>query len=204
MPDILIMASSQTRRVWLESTVRVDPDLRVVGVAPTLPFLRSLIEDAPSDAAIIDMASVAETNDNRDWLTELSELIALLILTPDPSPFIYSTLLHAQQGAMLRTDASADQLVQAVKALSSGVLVFDPVLMPQAESPGELREELTAREAEVLVLLAEGLANRDIAQRLGISEHTVKFHIRSILAKLGASSRTEAVTRGLRSGLIEL
>ena len=204
MPDILIMASSQNRRVWLDSTVRVDRDLRVVGIAPTLPFLRSLIEDTPADAAIVDFAPVAETNDNRDWLTELSELIALVILTADPSPFIYSTLLHAHQGAWLRTDAPADQLVHAIKAVSSGVLVFDPALIPQAETPDEFREDLTAREAEVLMLLAEGLPNRDIAQRLGISEHTVKFHIRSILAKLGASSRTEAVTRGLRSGLIEL
>src|SRR5690349_21211534 len=115
MPDILIMASSQTRRVWLDSIVRVDPDLRVVGAAPTLPFLRSLIEDRAADVAIIDTPG-AETTDSRDWLTELSELISLLILIPDPSPFIYSTLVRAQRGAMLRTDASADQLVHAVKA----------------------------------------------------------------------------------------
>jgi len=64
--------------------------------------------------------------------------------------------------------------------------------------------QLTGRESAALQLLAEGLVNRDIADRLNISEHTIKFHIGSILGKLQASSRTEAVTRGLRSGLIEL
>ena len=65
-------------------------------------------------------------------------------------------------------------------------------------------EQLTPREGEVLRLLADGLGNKDIAVKLGISEHTIKFHIHSLLGKLGAASRTEAVTRGLRSGLIEL
>jgi two-component system, NarL family, response regulator YdfI len=73
--------------------------------------------------------------------------------------------------------------------------------MGSAEPPPE---ELTPRETEVLRLLADGLPNREIAERLHISEHTIKFHIRSILGKLGASSRTEAVTLGFRSGLIEL
>jgi DNA-binding NarL/FixJ family response regulator len=68
----------------------------------------------------------------------------------------------------------------------------------------ELIEELTARESEVLQLLAQGLANKQIALALGISEHTVKFHISSIYAKLGVTNRTEAVTQGARLGLIVL
>jgi DNA-binding NarL/FixJ family response regulator len=76
--------------------------------------------------------------------------------------------------------------------------------MRQTKEDTELAEPLTPREREVLGLLGDGLGNREIAARLNISEHTIKFHIRSILGKLGASSRTEAVSRGLRSGLIEL
>ena len=68
----------------------------------------------------------------------------------------------------------------------------------------ELSEEITSRETDVLRMLAEGLVNKDIAARLGISEHTVKFHISSILDKLGASTRTEAVTLGIRRGLIPI
>ena len=82
-------------------------------------------------------------------------------------------------------------------------MVFDSALAPQP-SEDELLEQLTPREGEVLRLLADGLGNKDIAVKLGISEHTIKFHIHSLLGKLGAASRTEAVTRGLRSGLIEL
>jgi DNA-binding NarL/FixJ family response regulator len=67
-----------------------------------------------------------------------------------------------------------------------------------------MAEAFTAREREVFALLSDGLGNKEIAQRLNISEHTIKFHIRSILGKLGASSRTEAVSRGIRGGLIDL
>jgi DNA-binding NarL/FixJ family response regulator len=65
-------------------------------------------------------------------------------------------------------------------------------------------DDLTPREIEVLRMLAEGLGNREMASRLGISDHTVKFHISSILDKLGASTRTEAVTMGIRMGIILL
>ena len=68
----------------------------------------------------------------------------------------------------------------------------------------ELIEQLTPREHEVLVLVADGLRNRDVAERLGITEHTVKFHLAAIFGKLGASSRVEAVRRGLQLGLIQL
>ena len=70
--------------------------------------------------------------------------------------------------------------------------------------PEHLVEPLTPREHEVLVLAADGLRNREIARRLGISEHTVKFHLAAVFGKLGASSRTEAVRKGLRLGLIEI
>ena len=68
----------------------------------------------------------------------------------------------------------------------------------------ELIEQLTPREHEVLVLVADGLRNREVAERLGIPEHTVKFHLAAIFGKLGAASRVEAVRRGLRLGLIQL
>ena len=88
--------------------------------------------------------------------------------------------------------------------MAAGLTVFDGALSPPSSEDESTAESLTPREAEVLRLLADGLGNKDIALKLSISEHTIKFHIRSILGKLGAASRTEAVTRGLRSGLIEL
>src|SRR5205823_10681499 len=106
--------------------------------------------------------------------------------------------------AMLREDASSEKLLQAVSSVAAGLVVFDSVLALQRSDDDPTVELLTPRENEVLRLLANGSGNKEIAAQLNISEHTIKFHIRSILGKLGASSRTEAVTRGLRSGLIEL
>jgi DNA-binding NarL/FixJ family response regulator len=107
-------------------------------------------------------------------------------------------------GAMLNSTADAGQILAAIKSVALGLSVLDPALAPETPEDDTPIEELTHRESEVLRLLADGLGNRDIAARLSISEHTIKFHIHSILGKLGVASRTEAVTRGLRSGLIEL
>ena len=118
-------------------------------------------------------------------------------------------LLRASPGAYLRA---------AVRAVSQGLMALDPelspALLPSVERSGErpagpefngsTARELTPRETQVLQLLAEGLPNKVIASQLDISEHTVKFHINSIMGKLGAQSRTDAVMRATRSGLILL
>jgi DNA-binding NarL/FixJ family response regulator len=94
----------------------------------------------------------------------------------------------------------------AVTALMARLTVVDPVVagavFPARPRPPE--EDLTAREREVLSLVAEGLPNKAIALRLGISDHTVKFHINAILSKLGVQSRTEAVVRAVRLGVLVL
>lgn len=110
-------------------------------------------------------------------------------------------------GLLLR-DTDADQLLAALEAVAQGLAVLDPPLaaaLPRSEPPAEApAETLTPRELEVLQLLAEGLPNKTIARQLSISEHTVKFHINAIMSKLGAQSRTEAVVRATRLGLIIL
>jgi DNA-binding NarL/FixJ family response regulator len=112
-------------------------------------------------------------------------------------------------------NASTGQLQAAVSAVAQGLIVLSTIqaehTLDQQRSiefsdidpvlPGEA---LTMREREVLLLLSEGLPNKLIARRLQISEHTVKFHVSSIYAKLGATSRTDAVSRGVRRGLITL
>jgi DNA-binding NarL/FixJ family response regulator len=118
---------------------------------------------------------------------------------------------------LLPLDATLEELSAAVQALHEGLLVGTPQLMratfsarTQTKERQELglwdgpQEPLTLRESEVLQLLAQGLANKQIAVALGISEHTVKFHVSSIYSKLGASSRTEAVSIGARLGLVVL
>ncbi|MGZ3677783.1 MAG: response regulator transcription factor, partial [Ktedonobacterales bacterium] len=118
-------------------------------------------------------------------------------------------------GALLR-DAMPDEIIPAISAVASGLITLDRrlagdlfaasqrVAAPAAERPTTSDEPLTARELEVLQLMAQGLPNKTIAVRLHISEHTAKFHVSAIMMKLGAASRTEAVTRGARLGLLIL
>jgi DNA-binding NarL/FixJ family response regulator len=105
----------------------------------------------------------------------------------------------------LLRNADAEALAAAVNALANGLTVLDralaSVMLPAASAPAPA-EALTAREREVLGLVALGLPNKAIAARLVISEHTVKFHINAILSKLGVQSRTEAVVRAVRLGLV--
>jgi len=198
------MASSPARRDRLLRSVSGDPSIRVASVAATFPFLRSLMSEGSADVAVIDLESQVESTLVRDWLHELLDLVSIVLLSPEPEHELFNGILRARTGGMLQTDASPEQIVQAIKSVASGLMVFDSAVMPPRPDDSTLVEPLTPREGEVLRLLAEGLGNKEIATRLNISEHTIKFHIRSILGKLGASSRTEAVSRGLRTGLIEL
>ncbi len=198
------MASTPARRDWLRSSIASDRSLRIAGMAPTFPSLRSLMAETAADIAVIDWQSDGEPAAAREWLVELLDLVPIIVLASDYDAELFNRIVHANTGGMLRTDAAPDQIVHAIQSVAAGLMIFDSALMPPRPGDTALIEPLTPRENEVLRLLADGLANREIATRLNISEHTIKFHIRSILGKLGASSRTEAVTRGLRSGLIEL
>ena len=117
-------------------------------------------------------------------------------------------LAAGARGVLLR-DADGERLLTAVLTVVEGLVVVDPALVPPSFRTGSTLvgngfESLTPRETEVLQFLAQGLANKAIADRMRISEHTVKFHVNSILGKLGAQSRTDALVRAARLGLIAL
>ena len=198
------MAHAQARRGWLLRAVSEDPTIRVAGMAPTFPFLRSLMSETSADLALVDLQSQPDSAVSRDWLFELMAAVPVLLLDSDFDQAVFNRILQARIGGMLHADASPEQIIHAIRSVASGLMIFDSALMPRRSEDEPVAEPLTARETEVLRLLADGLGNKEIAAHLNISEHTIKFHIRSILGKLGASSRTEAVSRGLRSGLIEL
>jgi DNA-binding NarL/FixJ family response regulator len=114
--------------------------------------------------------------------------------------------LRAGARAVLSRGAPADTMAAALAAAARGLAVLDPAvaagfIRPPEDAPAE---GLTGREAEVLGLLAEGLSNKGIAARLGISEHTAKFHVNAILSKLGAESRAAAIVKAARRGLVAL
>jgi DNA-binding NarL/FixJ family response regulator len=121
--------------------------------------------------------------------------------------------LPARAWGILPQDADAPEIIAAIRALGEGLIVGSPLLLKpltsrqsvlEVSQPEPLAEPLTERERQVLQRIAQGLANKQIAAALGISEHTVKFHLSSIYTKLGATNRTEAVRLGTLQGIIVL
>jgi len=136
--------------------------------------------------------------------------IGVITLIDDPEPAWVRLALGSSINAILARDAGADDLQLAVQAAEAGLVLLHPTSVRGlssenlADAAEGLAEELTSRERQVLRLVSAGCGNKEIADRLAISEHTVKFHISSILGKLNAASRTEAVSLGIRRGLIPI
>jgi DNA-binding NarL/FixJ family response regulator len=128
---------------------------------------------------------------------------AVLLLSDDPLD-VRELRRSSRPWGILPRDATPDELGAAVHALSQGLIAGTSSLLFASESGPISQGPLTDRDSEVLGLLSKGLANKQIAAALGISEHTVKFHVSSIYQKLDVTNRTEAVREGLRGGWIAL
>jgi NarL family two-component system response regulator YdfI len=208
---VFIVAASPLARAGLENLLAAR-GLEIVGSAASVDGVSSQLLDTDPEAILIDTSgepteSVLESLAESDLASEA----ALVVLVDHPSGSS-AEALRAGVRAVLPTDVSPGQLVAALQAVASGLVVLHPrevdAALP-ASAPGsrplaELAEPLTRREREVLQMLASGVGNKEIAAQLAISEHTVKFHVTSILGKLGAASRTEAVALAIRLGLILL
>jgi two-component system, NarL family, response regulator YdfI len=173
-------------------TVLTDDDPSEPGV---------VVLDAP-DTVSIDALSARRYTDHPR---------AAVVLSDDPTWPAQLARAGLRGWACLARDVDADQLDLAVRSADAGMVLLDlPIAATSlsagatVSAPATLTDPLTARELQVLQLVAQGLPNKGIARRLGISENTAKFHVASLCGKLGASSRTEAVTLAARRGLILL
>lgn len=212
MIRVLIVAGSALIRSGLESLL-ADSGVDVVGKSADLESIAIQLDDLEPDVLLVeDSADEQEALLDELGTKEILREYPVVILTQKTSPGWTSEALHAGARAVLLNEVSAGQLRAALEAAAAGLVVVHPsevsVLLPSPaalSSPiRELPEPLTPREREVLQLVSAGLGNKEIAGRLSISDHTVKFHLASILGKLGASTRTEAVSIGIRHGLILL
>ena len=163
------------------------------------------MERERAEIVIVDAAS------RRDALAAIADGFtqSTVLLVDDPHADLTHAALAAGASAVLARQSDAAELVAALDAVATGLLVVDASARESfgartAAIAAAPVEPLTQREREVLAMLARGLSNRRIADRLGIRENTVKAHVAAVLAKLGASTRTEAVTAGIRLGLIFL
>jgi DNA-binding NarL/FixJ family response regulator len=201
--NITILSPNHALRVGLREMLSNQPGINVVGEATDLQDVNE------KKTEVLILASVSSVH-----LNEIqADTFGLLLLTDDQDQARQLLDSNMRAWGVISASASSDELIAAVRAVGEGLWVGAPSLMRglmrslrRGDDSGEesLVEALTAREREVLQWMAEGLANKQIAMKLGISEHTVKFHLSSLYAKLNVSSRTEAVKRGLGLGLISL
>ena len=143
-----------------------------------------------------------------EWLASLEETPYPVIALVTDGRWAGEGWTAGVKGALPR-DSNGPVLVADLRAVGKGLSVLAPdfrdtVMAPRTTPSTPLAKALTERENEVFGLMAEGMANKSISQRLGISEHTVKFHVNAVMDKLGAQSRTEAVTLAVRRGLVHL
>ncbi len=218
---VQIIASSAVVRAGLAALIAADERFEVLGSFATARAAQDEIgiAERPADLIIAEFGdSSSDEIVERGTATEGTETDApaVVALIPHWQPKLVGSLLRSGVSAVIPNTATGEEILAAVEAALAGLIVlprdaleiFEETATREANHETTalhlepLTETLTPRERQVLDMMAEGFGNKEIAWGLQISEHTIKFHVSSILAKLGASSRTEAVTQGLRRGLI--
>ena len=196
---VLVVAAYPALRAGLVSLLASDRQLEPIATEGV-----ELSDAGSAPSAIVVDYSAGEPEEILS-VAEAFPQSALVLIGADPATD--GPGLSGAPVAYLPSDVDAAALTAAVRAAASGLIVLDPTVAGATgvhthARTSEGAETLTAREREVLLLVAEGLPNKAIARELGISEHTAKFHVGSLLGKLGAASRTEAVTLATRRGIL--
>jgi len=201
---VLLASASAVRRAGLELILKQSSSFKLVGAVHSTLMIGQRAAELQPDVILADF--------DRESPVIAHNGLPVVALKDNPTAAWAAQALRSGVKSILPREAGSEEIVAAIHAAYTGLVLLDPAIAQQmVERVGSATtqiptsyENLTPRENEVLAMLAEGLANREIADRLGVSDHTIKFHISSILDKLGASTRTEAVTLGLRMGLIVL
>jgi NarL family two-component system response regulator YdfI len=215
---VFIVAASPLARSGLQQLL-ASPEIEVVGNAVDLDSAAGLLSepDAEPDVIVVDASGEPGTTTGAFPTGSSSDIgadvpIVVLESNDGASSSASELLRQGAARAVLPVTISPAELIAALRAVTSGLIVLHPstiAAIPHAavntsHATEEFTEPLTKREREVLQMLAAGLGNKEIAARLNISDHTAKFHVGSILGKLGAASRAEAVAMGIRRGLVLL
>jgi DNA-binding NarL/FixJ family response regulator len=216
MPVSVLIADDQALvRAGFRAILELQPDLKVVGEAVDGRDAVELARRRRPDVVLMDikMPDLDGLEATRRILADAQAATAVLILTTfDLDEYVYEALRAGASGFLLK-DAPPEQLIAAIHTLAAGEALIAPAITkrlierfartaPRSGPSTAALEELTARELEVLVLIARGLSNREIASTLVVSEATVKTHVKRVLAKLGVRDRVHAVVLAYESGLV--
>jgi two-component system, NarL family, response regulator YdfI len=219
MTRVLIIATSPVVRAGLSALLTTNSQIIVVGNTSNLDT--GEIEQLQPDVVLLDLSGNSQVSvwDKLLQLQQEEYSSSIILLTDELEDIPLGLALRSGVKGILKESCTESEIIAAVEAVTTGLIVLDPdaigytlalVETPGMEVNGQQKvllppiEALTPREIEVLEMLGSGMGNKPIAKSLNISEHTVKFHLSSIFHKLGVSTRTEAVTVGVRLGLILL
>jgi len=209
MVAIAIFSADPAMRRSLEQLLRENSSFSIVGVVDDPAAISLLIDQ---NHVTVVLADVPPLERLADWRLRHNQT-AFLVFVDRADEEDSLDALYAGARAILPRTAKPDEIFTAIKAVTKGLTVLPSELLPTLLSGASLdllddndadRARLTPRELEVLAAMADGVSNKAIARRLGISFHTAKFHVAAILAKLNADSRTEAVARAAQLGLVML
>lgn len=209
MIRVIVVASSPVVRAGLSAVVSGNPRLTVVGSASNLDVLAREVEQLQPDVVLVDLSGNPQAIWEKLLLVQEEQYpLRIIVIVEELDNIDLEEALNSGVRGILPSSSTESEIAAAVEAIAFGLVVLhsDAVeLLPVREKVAvNPVQTLTPREIEVLGMLGSALSNKAIAKRLYISEHTVKFHLSSIFQKLGVSTRTEAVTVGVRLGLIML
>jgi DNA-binding NarL/FixJ family response regulator len=212
MIRVSLIAPTPTLRAGLRAMLADRLDIEIVSEASAGDDLAFLLSDG-AHADVLVLSSEADLH-TLSIQVQAIQAQAMVVMSDDVvmAETVAARLrsMNLRAWGMAPSDATPDELYSAIVAVAQGLVVMparfaDQLIPPRSpETPSTEKIDLTPRESEVLELLSRGLPNKLIAQQLGISEPTAKFHVSAIYAKLGVASRAEAVSKAARAGLITL
>ena len=199
--SIVILSPSTVLRAGLQALLSAEDDIEVVASASSITAL----EELPAAPVIVTVPGAWNAAPRGDW--------SVLLIGGDTADILALAQAELPAWGSISPDAPAEMLGTAIRALAQGLVVTSPQIQQalmnrstpsQTTALQDTIEHLTPREVDVLSELADGLTNKQIAHKLGLSEHTVKFHVSAIYSKFGASNRAEATRTGARLGYLSI
>jgi DNA-binding NarL/FixJ family response regulator len=200
---VLIADDHEIVRDALTALLELQPDIEVVGAIGRADQLKSTLEKTRCDILLLDLKMDRWVIDD---IADLAKSTKVVVLTATESDVDIAAALRGGAHAIVQKSYAAETLREAIRAVASGAMWMPPVLRQRltAKSQAATADRLTARESEIIRCVAVGLRNAEVAERLSISEGTVKIHLNNIFGKLDIRDRVELTLYALRTKLIAL